>query len=1005
MTEAKVSKLASKEKASKSSLPNELDEKNDEVHSTAELLKPLYNSTTFSDCAFVVGSKKTRFHGHRVLIALRSTELGKICMEAAAKEKDKFKPVEITLTEADADVFSVFLSLCYADECTNLTGKNLPEVMAFAKKYGCPDLTLKCTEFLDQHVTPADCVQLLTGSSGESKEILSVIAEHADEIIDAEDFVTLPEKSLIALISHPSLSSEEKSLFDACVKWAIHQLKTEKAKETGAEIAKKLKNILPHIRFPLMNSSDLTKIASLNILPSSEMVALMTSAVSSSKSLKINQTKYLSTPRLCGGISRDKLLIYMKATEESVEEKDLTWLDQSGKNNNATAQSADTFPKLVSVKNGPKEFQVLRFDGVDDSLLWSSSASVSRPYTMFIVNRYYSEKAMGRTLQSQNVNFLMGLWAKMHGTHPNDWVYYSERVAVGDWFICASVGYPKQTNYFCNGIKHMQSEHGGCQPGPLCLNGCKNYIAEYSSSDVATVLVYERAMSDEEVLMTTRYLAIKYGVREALKTEDMIQTIKRISSISTEKKIITETEEKKKEKEEEESEDEEEEEVTAKVEEEDEKDEKQDKEKKEKKEAKHKAKAASIFKLISTLSTDSKVLEKIGRNAVHLIRSSEWLKLTKKELIYFVSNPHLYVSEYALYEACVEWAKAQLVASKTTAAPENIAQQLQNIVPHLRLTLFSDDQLATLALSKIVDSDTLVKLFVLKIHPEWNSKFSFTFDTLSRSPVSRQMLPLSGLITYLNATPSTFFPNVVDIKENKWLDLSGNGRHAVATNAKAFPKWISLSNGQKSFKAMRLDGTNTLLDIGDQYKYQLPFTVFIACRYYSVESAASVKETNCVPFTNSTRSRGRCLSSRDYNWLCGTWSGNWSFFSGDRSFPRQTAKDDVWVISCLMQSNTRTHYFVNGEKRSDIPAALSTSQPGRLSIPYGQSSTYHEHSHADIASIAIYDRVLSTDEVMQTTRYLANTMGLSMTRLKQSVAETSSTTVPSKESQDRYLII
>ena len=85
------------------------------------------------------------------------------------------------------------------------------------------------------------------------------------------------------------------------------------------------------------------------------------------------------------------------------------WADKSGNGYNATQPTVGLEPLLnLTAMNGQP---AVRFEGASgDGMLISDSLSLSRPYTVFIVNQYYGD-TRGRTLQGQDANWLHGLWS------------------------------------------------------------------------------------------------------------------------------------------------------------------------------------------------------------------------------------------------------------------------------------------------------------------------------------------------------------------------------------------------------------------------------------------------------------------------------------------------------------------------------------------------------------------------------------------------------------------
>ena len=96
------------------------------------------------------------------------------------------------------------------------------------------------------------------------------------------------------------------------------------------------------------------------------------------------------------------------------------WFDKSGNDYHAF-QDDDLLQPTVEA-NAINGNNSVRLDGLDgDGMYIDDSAYLGRPYTAFIVNQYWGPTT-GRTLQSQDINWLHGLWAGNHGHFADGWV-------------------------------------------------------------------------------------------------------------------------------------------------------------------------------------------------------------------------------------------------------------------------------------------------------------------------------------------------------------------------------------------------------------------------------------------------------------------------------------------------------------------------------------------------------------------------------------------------------
>lgn len=187
------------------------------------------------------------------------------------------------------------------------------------------------------------------------------------------------------------------------------------------------------------------------------------------------------------------------------------WEDKSGNNYHATQSDPAKRPALnATAVNG---LPGVRFDGSNDGLSISDSLSLSRPYTAFIVDQYYGSP-QGRTLQSRDINWLMGKWGGKNGHYANGWVNdpNANPAGTGNPVIGTAVGTTVNSQYFINGINKTTSGSPTGVPGKLGMVSSGAYPAEVSQADIAEIVIYNRVLSYDERQLVGSYLASKWGL-------------------------------------------------------------------------------------------------------------------------------------------------------------------------------------------------------------------------------------------------------------------------------------------------------------------------------------------------------------------------------------------------------------------------------------------------------------------------------------------------------------
>jgi len=93
-----------------------------------------------------------------------------------------------------------------------------------------------------------------------------------------DDFRNLPVDVVISILKSDKLTAKEVDIFDAAVGWGKAELKRESKKtEEKSRLSDVMKDVLPHIRFPVMEMADVaTKVTTSGLLSNEQILALYT---------------------------------------------------------------------------------------------------------------------------------------------------------------------------------------------------------------------------------------------------------------------------------------------------------------------------------------------------------------------------------------------------------------------------------------------------------------------------------------------------------------------------------------------------------------------------------------------------------------------------------------------------------------------------------------------------------------------------------------------------------
>lgn len=215
------------------------------------------------------------------------------------------------------------------------------------------------------------------------------------------------------------------------------------------------------------------------------------------------------------------LLLWLDASEAGSIISDggqvAEWRDKSGNNYHATQDNPDRRPVVEMGAIGGKP--AVRFDTfgpgdeTSDGLYISTELELQRPHSVFIVDKYWGG-VTGRTLQGIQQNWLIGKWNGNHGFFAEPWVgnlpaeIEEEAFNVGISTVFSSIwGY----NGSIYGGADLQGTPGNLQIGVTDNPPAPPYD-EPSQADVAEIIIFDRALGQNERERVEAYLAEKYSI-------------------------------------------------------------------------------------------------------------------------------------------------------------------------------------------------------------------------------------------------------------------------------------------------------------------------------------------------------------------------------------------------------------------------------------------------------------------------------------------------------------
>ena len=166
----------------------------------------------------------------------------------------------------------------------------------------------------------------------------------------------------------------------------------------------------------------------------------------------------------------------------------------------------------------------VRFSGSDgDGLLIDDFFELSRPYTVFIVNQYWGD-IRGRTLQSNTINWLHGLWAGNVSSYAEGFIGDNPRAIKEFPYVADTTGTDAGSTFFVNGVDLTVNSSPTGVPGTLAL-GTAGQFNEPSDADISEVIVYDRVLDNTELGTMRTFLYEKYQTEEFRLPEPVVKEV------------------------------------------------------------------------------------------------------------------------------------------------------------------------------------------------------------------------------------------------------------------------------------------------------------------------------------------------------------------------------------------------------------------------------------------------------------------------------------------------
>ena len=180
-----------------------------------------------------------------------------------------------TIPKVSYQTFHDVLQFVYTGEI-EIQQNNVDDILVCSDKYGVTTLKVLCFEYRLKNIDAKTVIPtIMKGKRKEfeydASELIDLcfkyLEKNTHDVVKSNTFVQLDEDGVITLCKSGDLVIGETDLFEGIINWANSQ-----AKSTNSTFEKVLKDIIPLIRFPMMDANYLEKtVKPLNIISKDDL--------------------------------------------------------------------------------------------------------------------------------------------------------------------------------------------------------------------------------------------------------------------------------------------------------------------------------------------------------------------------------------------------------------------------------------------------------------------------------------------------------------------------------------------------------------------------------------------------------------------------------------------------------------------------------------------------------------------------------------------------------------
>lgn len=242
-----------------------------------ECNKRMWTDKLGCDVIFIVGQAEERIGAHKYVLGSRSCVFYAMFYGPLSGNSGQ----EITVPDMTPDQFNGLMQFLYTEE-VKVDLNNVLALLYVAKKYCVQSLIDRCLNILKRHMVPENVCTVMEnahiyGNDDLKKRCFNLIIQETLSVFEADDLSELCKECFISIIKEDRIPVAENDVFEAVLKFGKGKCEMNDQQPTPENLNAVLADVIPHVRFPLMDKDYLLeRVESSGLLNDSQLKTLYT---------------------------------------------------------------------------------------------------------------------------------------------------------------------------------------------------------------------------------------------------------------------------------------------------------------------------------------------------------------------------------------------------------------------------------------------------------------------------------------------------------------------------------------------------------------------------------------------------------------------------------------------------------------------------------------------------------------------------------------------------------